>query len=163
MRIEQRREYPPRVGVLLLNQPRPEDSDPRRIFPPLLDPHRLLRVGRQPYGLAFVNRSLWVTNSEDGTVSWISPHTNKVVATIRVGRNPYGTAVTSGSLWVANVGDGTVSRISAVSGRVVQKGRGRSGRPGCCRRIYLGEPQQRGRRHATRLTHPVGEPDGIRL
>ncbi len=26
MRIEQRREYPPRVGVLLLDQPRPEDS-----------------------------------------------------------------------------------------------------------------------------------------
>lgn len=60
------------------------------------------------------------TNSDDGTVSRIDPHTNKVVATIRVGRSPYGIAASSRSFWIANLGDGTVSLIEPISGRVVQ-------------------------------------------
>ena len=79
-----------------------------------------VRVGRQPYAVAFAAGSVWVTNSDDGTVARIDPSTNKVVARIRVARNPYGIAARSRSLWVASLGAGTISSLEASSGRVVK-------------------------------------------
>src|SRR3954470_18473131 len=45
-------------------------------------------VGRGPQGVAVGENSVWVTNTVEGTVSQIDPHTSRVTATIRVGRGP---------------------------------------------------------------------------
>ena len=74
-------------------------------------------MGNGPSGIAFGDGSVWVTNGLSGTVSRISPGTNRVVETIDVGNGPAGILYASGSIWVANTGDDTITRIDPESGR----------------------------------------------
>ena len=77
-------------------------------------------VGSSPAGVAASPDAIWVTNTDDQTVSQIDPRTNAVVQTIRVGAGPSGIATSPGAVWVVNALDGTVSRIDARTRSVVQ-------------------------------------------
>lgn len=68
-------------------------------------------VDAAPTSVARGEGAIWVTNSNNGTVSRIDPVERNVRQTIIVGSNPSGIAVGAGAVWVANHGDGTVSRI----------------------------------------------------
>jgi len=64
------------------------------------------RQGGRAIGGGFV----WVTNTDDDSVSRIDPLTQSVTR-IPVGRSPRGVAYGAGAVWVADGGDGTVKRI----------------------------------------------------
>ncbi len=63
---------------------------------------------------------IYVTNSNDGTVSVIDGTTNSVVATIPVGTTPQAVAVnpSTNNIFVANAGDNTVSVIDGATNTV---------------------------------------------
>jgi YVTN family beta-propeller protein len=82
--------------------------------------HAEIGVGHAPSAIAAGGDAIWVTNTNDSSVSRIDATTNDVNQTIDVGSNPSGIAVGGGSVWVANGFDGTVSRISSDTNRVVQ-------------------------------------------
>jgi YVTN family beta-propeller protein len=73
-----------------------------------------------PAGLAYGDRSVWVVNGTEGTVSRINPATHAVIEQVPVGSAPSAVAVTGENVWVTNSGDGTVSQINAASNTVVQ-------------------------------------------
>jgi YVTN family beta-propeller protein len=57
-------------------------------------------VGDDPRDVAVAFGSVWVANSNDGTVSRIDPGTRKVLATIPVGVRVEGIASAGGKVWV---------------------------------------------------------------
>jgi YVTN family beta-propeller protein len=75
-------------------------------------------VGSEPVAIVYGHDSIWVANSEDGTVSRINPETRDVEATIGV-PSPVDLAVGADAIWVAGGIDGTVSRIDPESNDVV--------------------------------------------
>ena len=77
-------------------------------------------VGAAPARLAGNSDAIWVTNTDDQTVSRVDPQTNAVVQTLRVGAGPDGIAIGGGAVWVVNALDGTVSRIDPGISQVVQ-------------------------------------------
>ncbi|TML52110.1 MAG: hypothetical protein E6G15_11490 [Actinobacteria bacterium] len=79
-----------------------------------------IRVGINPYALAYGAGTLWVTNEVSGTVSRISARKNKVVKTIRVGGQPNGIALAFGKVWVADYGRGRLIRVDPAHNRVQQ-------------------------------------------
>jgi peptide/nickel transport system substrate-binding protein len=79
-----------------------------------------IAVGASPGEVAVGPDAVWVTNSNDNSVSRIDPQTNGVRQTIPVGGGPAGVAVGGGAVWVANGLAGTVSRIDPTTNRVVQ-------------------------------------------
>ena len=87
-------------------------------------------VGTSPNAIAVGPDAVWVTNTNDNTVSRIDPSTNTRQQTIPVGAGPVGVAVGGAAVWVANGLDGTVSRIDPTISREVDKivvGNGPSG------------------------------------
>jgi virginiamycin B lyase len=68
---------------------------------PGLGAETTIRVGRRPVSIVMGEGSIWVANQGDGTISRISPTTNRVVARIQVGGAPIGLAVDSKGVWVA--------------------------------------------------------------
>lgn len=77
-------------------------------------------VGGGPIGLAYDGRTIWVANSDDGTVSRLDARSGRRIGPpIRVGKGPIGVAVLDGTVYVANQDDLTVTRIDASSGRVL--------------------------------------------
>ena len=87
-------------------------------------------VGTSPNAIAVGLDAVWVTNTNDDTVSRIDASTNTLQQTIDVGAGPVGVAVGRGAVWVANGLDGTVSRIDPTINREVKKivvGNGPSG------------------------------------
>jgi DNA-binding beta-propeller fold protein YncE len=62
--------------------------------------NHLARVGNRPSGIAFGAGRVWVANTEDGTVSWIDPQSNKV-GTTHLGFHPTAVAADQGAVWVA--------------------------------------------------------------
>jgi peptide/nickel transport system substrate-binding protein len=80
-------------------------------------------VGAAPGGIAVGEGSIWVSNTDEGTVSRIDRERREVVQVIPVGNGPAGIAVAGGFVWVANSLDGTVSRIDprVAGGRELQK------------------------------------------
>ena len=76
-------------------------------------------VGSTPSHIAVGEDAVWVTNTDDNTVSRIDPATRNV-QTIAVGNSPSGIATGGGAVWVANGLDGTVSRIDPGTNTVVQ-------------------------------------------
>ncbi|HEU5491518.1 MAG TPA: BTAD domain-containing putative transcriptional regulator [Gaiellaceae bacterium] len=68
-------------------------------------------VGRRPVALAIGHGSVWVANTDDGTVSRIDPDRREVIRTIGIGAPTIDLAVGTDAVWVANGSDGTVSRI----------------------------------------------------
>jgi DNA-binding SARP family transcriptional activator/outer membrane protein assembly factor BamB len=91
----------------------------------VIDPERSqvvghVRVGRRPVALAIGHGSVWVANSDDGTVSRIDPDRHEVVRTIGIGAPVVDLAVASDAIWVANGSDGTVTRIDPGADAVVE-------------------------------------------
>jgi YVTN family beta-propeller protein len=75
-------------------------------------------VGREPGAIIAGAGSLWVANTQGGTVSRIDrDHDQLKVATIDVGGEPAGLAFGAGSLWVAN--GRSVAQVDPGSNRVV--------------------------------------------
>jgi YVTN family beta-propeller protein len=79
---------------------------------------REISIGRRPSGVAAGAGAVWVTATDDNTVTRIEPSTNTPTS-IAVGRAPVGVAYGAGSVWVANSDDGTVSRIDPTTRKVV--------------------------------------------
>jgi YVTN family beta-propeller protein len=79
-----------------------------------------LSLGSQPNQIAAGFGALWVTNSEDGTVSRIDPNARTVVQRITVGSDPTGITTGAGAVWVANSDSRTVARINPGTSTVVQ-------------------------------------------
>ena len=77
-------------------------------------------VGRGPTALAAGAGSVWVANSQDGTVARLIPGGEQVV-TIDVGGEPAGLAFGAGSLWVTDGSGRTVAQIDPRVNRVVQR------------------------------------------
>ena len=91
----------------------------------VIDPQRSrvvghVRVGRRPVALAIGHGSVWVANTDDGTVSRIDPDRHEVVRTIGIGAPVVDLAVASDAVWVANGSDGTVTRIDPSADAVVE-------------------------------------------
>jgi len=76
-------------------------------------------VGSAPAEVAVGSDAVWVTSTNDNTVSRIELATNAIRQTIPVGAGPAGVAVGGGAVWVANGLDGTVSRIDPATNREV--------------------------------------------
>jgi YVTN family beta-propeller protein len=82
----------------------------------VIDPDRSridseISVGAAPGRIAAGDGALWVTNTDDQTVSRIDLDSNTVRQTIRVGGGPSAVAVGAGAVWAANGLGGSVSRI----------------------------------------------------
>ena len=91
----------------------------------VIDPQRSrvvghVLVGRRPVALAVGHGSVWVANTDDGTVSRIDPDRREVVRTIGIGAPAIDLAVATDAVWVANGSDGTVSRIDPGVDAVVE-------------------------------------------
>lgn len=90
----------------------------------VIDPQRSrvvghVLVGRRPVALAIGHGSVWVANTDDGTVSRIHPDRREVIRTIGIGAPAIDLAVAIDAVWVANGSDGTVSRIDPSADAVV--------------------------------------------
>ena len=77
-------------------------------------------VGPSPGEVAAGGESLWVTSTDDQTVSRLDPGTGDVRQTISVGSGASGVAADDRGVWVANSFAGTVSRIDPRANAVVQ-------------------------------------------
>jgi DNA-binding SARP family transcriptional activator len=77
-------------------------------------------VGRRPVALAIGHGSVWVANTDDGTVSRIDQDRHEVIRTIGIGAPAIHVAVATDAVWVANGSDGTVSRIDPSADAVVE-------------------------------------------
>jgi DNA-binding SARP family transcriptional activator len=91
----------------------------------VIDPERRrvvghVLVGRRPVALAIGHGSVWVANTDDGTVSRIDPDLREVIRTIGIGAPAIDLAVSIDAVWVANGSDGTVSRIDPSADAVVE-------------------------------------------
>ncbi|BBX04840.1 hypothetical protein BST36_08775 [Mycolicibacterium moriokaense] len=98
------------------------DIDPHpdvKVTPHVVD---TIDVGDTPFGVAVSpdSNTVYVTNSEDDTVSVIDAATNTVTATIGVGDQPLGIVVTpdGATVYVANASGETVSVIDTASNTV---------------------------------------------
>jgi DNA-binding SARP family transcriptional activator len=91
----------------------------------VIDPQRSrvvghVLVGRGPVALAIGHGSVWVANTDDGTVSRIDPERREVIRTIGIGAPAVDLAVAADAVWVANGSEGTVSRIDPSADAVVE-------------------------------------------
>src|SRR5204863_3316618 len=91
----------------------------------VIDPQRSrvvghVLVGRRPVALAIGHGSVWVANTDDGTVSRIDQDRHEVIRTIGIGAPAIDLAVTTDAVWVANGSDGTGSRIDPSADAVVE-------------------------------------------
>jgi YVTN family beta-propeller protein len=79
-------------------------------------------VGKRPSGVASTpdGKKVFVTNTDDNTVSVIDTTTNKVTATVNVGINPYGVAVTPDGkkVFVTNANSKNVTIIDTATNKV---------------------------------------------
>jgi YVTN family beta-propeller protein len=94
-----------------------------RMDPETGDVSRVRSGGSRPAYLAEVDGDVWVSNSDDGTVSHLDATTGKVVATVDVGLNPVNLKPGPDGaveVWVPDDLDGTVTRIDATTGTVVE-------------------------------------------
>ena len=82
----------------------------------------ITRLGNAPFGIAYdsVNEKIYVTNSNDNTVSVIDITTNTVIDTITVGIEPFDIAYDRDNqrMYVSNGGDNTVSVINTTTNTV---------------------------------------------
>jgi len=110
----QRRQAPSRAEAAV-----PPDSV-ALIDPQLSQVVDYVLVGRRPVALAIGHGSVWVANTDDGTVSRIDPDRREVIRTIGIGAPAIDLAVATDAVWVANGSDGTVSRIDPRADTVVE-------------------------------------------
>src|SRR5919204_426269 len=76
----------------------------------VIDPQRSrvvghVLVGRRPVALAIGHGSVWVANTDDGTVSRIHPDRREVIRTIGIGAPAIDLAVATEALWVVTIGE----------------------------------------------------------
>jgi YVTN family beta-propeller protein len=71
----------------------------------------VIPVGSTPIAVAVGAGSVWVVNSQDGTLSRIDPGTRRVTRTIGLGTPVSDVAVGFGSVWVANGTAGSLTRV----------------------------------------------------
>jgi YVTN family beta-propeller protein len=80
-------------------------------------------VGNVPFGITVTpdGKKVYVTNSDEGTVSVINTKTNTVTSIVPVGFVPRGVTVTSDGkkVYVANSLNNTVSVINTAKNRVI--------------------------------------------
>ncbi len=76
-------------------------------------------VGASPSDVAAGGGSVWVTNTDDQTVTRVDPSTGEASQTIPVGSGPGGVAADEHGVWVANSLDGTITRIDPKANAVV--------------------------------------------
>jgi YVTN family beta-propeller protein len=103
----------------------------------VIDPaHRSLTAqvvtGTAPSQIASGADAVWVSNTDDSTVSRIDPKTDTVRQTITVGGGPGAIAVGDGGVWVVNSLSGTLSRIDPATNTVVKTIRLGNGPSGVC-------------------------------
>ena len=78
------------------------------------------RVGRSPASLAVGGGSVWVANSQDGTIARVTPGRQEV-ATIDIGGEPARLAFGAGYLWVTDGRGRTVAQVDPGANKVVQR------------------------------------------
>jgi len=88
-----------------------------------LDPERTRRTVAiaLPFGpdaVAVAERTVWVANQLDDSVTRVDARSGRVGPTIDVGHEPVALAASKGVVWVANRLDGTVSRIDTRTNHV---------------------------------------------
>src|SRR5580704_9274295 len=77
-----------------------------------------LKVGSQPYGVAFDGANIWTANFGDGTITKLRANDGEVLGNFNVGGAPYGVTFDGANIWVSNLG-GWVSKLRASDGKVV--------------------------------------------
>ncbi|MBA3780188.1 MAG: hypothetical protein H0X16_13010 [Chloroflexi bacterium] len=90
------------------------DSTVARIDPSAVRSSSSAFAGASPAAVVAAGRFVWVTNSQDATVTRFNPSTfeeGPIGIPISVGRRPTGIAFGEGAIWVANTGDDRVTRI----------------------------------------------------
>jgi serine/threonine protein kinase len=78
---------------------------------------KTLAVGSTPQSVDAGEQNIWVTNTDDGTVSQFRQHGLAAAPPIQVGATPLDVAVGNHAIWVAG-GDGTISRIQPTDSTV---------------------------------------------
>ena len=85
----------------------------RRIDPKSLKVGDPIEVGARPRGVVAARGSVWIANSEDGTVTRIEESDREQVGRpIKVGGGPADISAGANFLWTANFTGDTVSRVS---------------------------------------------------
>jgi peptide/nickel transport system substrate-binding protein len=81
-----------------------------------------INVGTDPVALAVGHGSVWVANSQDGTVTEITAASGHPSGLISVGDGPSGVAVApDGTIWVADQLSGRLAQIDPARGAVVHR------------------------------------------
>lgn len=111
------------AAVLLARDGRPPPLVPQPNSVAVIDPasNRIVAwipVGARPTAVAVGHGSVWIANTEDGTVMRIDPETRTVVNTVGIGAPASSLAVSADAVWVGNGSSGTVSRIDPRSNAV---------------------------------------------
>jgi YVTN family beta-propeller protein len=102
----------PEIGFVAANSLAAVDADTNRLA-------ANVAVGTGPTSVAVDGRAVWVTNTDDNTVSRIDDRTETPRQTVRVEGGPGAVTVGAGAVWVANGLAGTVSRIDSTTNEVV--------------------------------------------
>jgi len=84
------------------------------------EPKTQITVGNGPSGLVLVGKKIYVTNTDDGTVSVIDTTNNTVTKTLSVGEKPSAIVALGTSVFVTNSGVDTVSMIDTTTDVVKQ-------------------------------------------
>jgi YVTN family beta-propeller protein len=81
---------------------------------------RTIPVGSFSEGVSSDGTHVWVTNTEEETVSEIEASSGNVIRTIPLGVHPVGVSSDGTHVWVTNTDEDTVSEIEAASGTVIR-------------------------------------------
>jgi streptogramin lyase len=76
-----------------------------------------LEAGGQPYGIAAIGNTLWVSDETSGDILAIDPESVKVTHRYQVAPGLTDLAAAGGALWVTNVRDRTLRRVDPSTGR----------------------------------------------
>ena len=76
---------------------------------------RVMVVGKQPTGVATGSGSVWVANSQSGTVSQVDPTTFTVTRTLVAGANPQSIAVANGGPVYVSLGSAEALSVLSLS------------------------------------------------
>ncbi len=77
-------------------------------------------VGRDPIGVAFDGKHMWVACNYDNRLDKIDITTNAVVETVSIGSRPYGVAFDGAHIWICNFSSDTVSKVDIATNEVVE-------------------------------------------
>jgi YVTN family beta-propeller protein len=78
-----------------------------------------VKVGARPVGVATARDGVWVTNSFDRSVSFVSSDGRSVETTGGLGASPTSAAISPNLVWITNADGKTISRVSPQTGQEV--------------------------------------------